>query len=91
MGVFDDVPIVKVVVGGLPGASATNAAPSYVQTFTGVSVITINHQLGKFPSYRVVDTDTGQEVHGSVVGLSETINTFTIEFSRPFNGIIYVT
>lgn len=61
------------------------ADKNYVQNFTVSSVVTVNHNLNKFPNVTVIDS-AGDEVVGEVyyAGVNEAI----IRFAHPFSGTI---
>lgn len=89
-----------VPTGGLPGemlvkkgtddfdtewATVTGRDKYYVQAFNTTAVVTVNHNLAKYPSITVHDS-AGDEVEGTVV--HNDINTSTIVFSAPFSGLV---
>lgn len=57
---------------------------TFVLSFSNQSFINVPHNLGKYPSVNVYDTD-GVEVIGGVVDHADT-NSLTVEFGSPFSG-----
>lgn len=91
---------VGVPTGGLPGetliktsaedfdtewSSASGDDKYYVQAFNISSVVTVTHNLAKFPAITVHDS-AGDEVEGTII--HNDINTSTVAFSAPFSGIV---
>ena len=69
---------------GLPGAKGDPGEDShYTQDFTASSLVTVVHNLGKYPAVTVFDS-AGDEVEGSVD--HNNINSVTVAFSAPFSG-----
>jgi hypothetical protein len=63
-----------------------SAVLSYSQAFSSASVVTVTHNLGKYPSVTVLDS-AGDECEGDVDQL--TGNQLTVTFSAPFSGTVY--
>ncbi len=61
------------------------ADKNFLQSFTVVSLVTVSHNLDKYPSVTVIDT-AGDEVEGEVVYLST--NQLTVIFANPFSGTV---
>lgn len=57
----------------------------YVQNFIASSLISVNHNLFKYPAVTVHDS-AGDEVEGEVDHLS--INSLEVRFSAPFSGTV---
>ena len=89
-----------VPTGGLPGemlvkkglddfdtewAIVTGRDKYYVQSFNVSSIVTVNHNLAKYPAITVHDS-SGDEVEGTTTHID--INTSIIVFSAPFSGIV---
>jgi hypothetical protein len=67
---------------------ALNQGSSFIFTqMAPVSLWTIAHNLGRFPSVTVVDS-TEREVEGDVHYLDG--NTIAVSFSAPFSGVAYL-
>lgn len=65
---------------GPPGPSGDL---NFTQVFNNVSSVTVNHNLGKYPSVTVFDS-AGDECEGDVDYTN--INSLTVSFSAPFSG-----
>jgi len=61
-------------------------ATVFSQPFTSQSVVTVTHNLGKFPAVTVLDT-AGDECVGDVVQVS--MDQLVVSFSAPFSGVVY--
>lgn len=77
------VTIVSVGEQGPPGPPGASGDKHYEQSFTNQSSVTVDHNLGKFPSVTVIDT-ANDEVEGSVDHIS--INQVIVSFSASFSG-----
>jgi hypothetical protein len=66
-------------------AAVANAGV-YTQPFTSQSVVTVTHNLGKYPSVTVLDS-AGDQCEGDVDQLSTS--QLTVTFSAPFSGTVY--
>lgn len=59
---------------------------TYQQNFTAQSVITVNHNLSKYPSVTILDS-TGDEIVGSIQHIST--NQFVVTLSASTGGTVY--
>jgi hypothetical protein len=66
---------------GDPGVSDAR----YQQSFQPTTLVTVNHNLGKFPAVTVYDS-AGDEVEGSVHYMD--VNTLTVSFAAAFSGTV---
>lgn len=73
-------------VDGQDGADGTGDL-TFTQPFGVTSSVTVNHNLGKFPSVTVIDS-AGDEVEGAVDHLNA--NSLTVTFAAPFSGVVYL-
>lgn len=67
---------------GAPGADGSGDL-SYDMDFSSQSVVTVNHNLNKYPSTTVIDS-AGDLCQGDVDHQSK--NTLVLTFSAPFSG-----
>lgn len=67
---------------GVPGASGDK---NYVKNFTASAEVTVDHNLGKYPSIVIFDS-AGDEVEGAVEHIS--LNQLILRFSSAFTGIV---
>lgn len=67
---------------------APGASSGFTQAFTSQSVVTVTHNLGRFPAVSVIDTADDVCV-GDVLHLS--VNAVRLTFSAPFSGTAICT
>lgn len=68
---------------GDPGDVAGNPDKNFVQEFTNLSTMVVEHGLDKYPAVYVQDS-TGDEVEGEITHLD--VNTTEIRFTGSFSG-----
>lgn len=68
---------------GLPGPGGSDK--NFTQAFTSTNVVTVPHNLGKYPAVTVIDS-AGDECEGDVDHID--INNLTVTFSADFSGTI---
>lgn len=72
----------KVQLGNLDSATGDK---TFTQSFSGQTVVTVNHNLGKKPAVTVIDS-ANDECVGDVVHTNN--NSLVVTFSASFSGII---
>lgn len=70
---------------GPQGPGGPSADKHFSQPFTSQSIVTVTHNLGKYPAVTVLDS-AGDECEGTVVHTS--MNALTVYYSASFSGVI---
>lgn len=70
---------------GPQGPPGTGGDLNFTQSFTSTTSVTVNHNLGKYPSVTVIDS-AGDECEGLVDHIS--VNSLTVSFSAAFSGTV---
>lgn len=83
--IVQEVPSVVSIAEQGPMGPSGNGDKTFEQDFAGLSIVTVTHNLGKYPSVTVIDS-AGDECEGAVD--HQSINQLTVTFSAPFNGSV---
>ncbi|MGB3684971.1 MAG: hypothetical protein WA991_04000 [Ornithinimicrobium sp.] len=67
-------------------SSGSSGDKNYVMSFTNTSVVSVDHNLGKYPAVTVVDS-AGDQVSASPKYTS--VNQVVLTFINPFSGKVY--
>lgn len=79
----ESLQVVTVGVQGPAGPAGTSGDLHYSQDFLVTDAVTVQHNLGKYPSVTVINS-AGDEVEGDVEYIDE--NSLTLAFSGAFSG-----
>jgi hypothetical protein len=81
----ESLQVITVGTQGVAGVAGTSGDLHYSQDFLVTSFITVQHNLGKFPSVTVINS-AGDEVEGDVSYIDQ--NSLTVGFSGAFSGTV---
>lgn len=83
--ITQEVPSVVSVAEQGPMGPSGSGDKTFEQAFSGVSSVTVTHNLGKYPSITIIDS-ANDEVEGNVEYIST--NQLVVSFSAPFSGSV---